>query len=99
MSNHLIKLCIANIFTGLSSLALSDDVLCNMLYKMLKGTFRSAFLDLVDGGFLEESVNFGLSGACLRDRYVYGDDASFLLRSLHSQHFILMHRMKWSGVF
>lgn len=47
MSSHLIKLCIANIFAGLSSLALSDDV----LYKILKGTFRSAFLNLVDGGF------------------------------------------------
>lgn len=47
MSSHLIKLCRANLFAGLSSLALSDDV----LYKMLKGTFRSAFLDLADGGF------------------------------------------------
>lgn len=99
MSNHLIKLRIANIFAGLSSLTLSDDVLCNMLHKMLKGTFRSAFLDLVDGGFLGESANCGLCGACLRARYVYGDDASFLLRSCHSQHFIFLHRMKWSGGF
>lgn len=97
MSNHLIKLCIANIFAGLSSLALSDDVWCNMLYKMLKETFRSAFLDLVDGGF--QGVNFDLSVAYLRDMYVYGDDAFFFLRSLHSQHFISMHRMKWSGGF
>lgn len=41
MSNHIINLQAADIFAGLSSLALGDGV----FYKTLKGPLRSAFLD------------------------------------------------------
>lgn len=41
VSNHIINLQAADIFAGLSSLALGDGV----FYKTLKGPLRSAFLD------------------------------------------------------